>query len=621
MSKIIHKKSSVVGKVPLPADLDYGELAINYAEGYLYYKTSAGAVERIKAGDSSGWQLKTANYTAISGDKLLTNTSAGSFTITLPASPAVGTSIVIADAANWETNPVTLARNGSTIEGLAENLSLDVAGADATLVYDGATWQVFSSIALGNLPADLSTATGTLALAKGGTGSTTASGARTNLGLAIGSNVQAWDADLDAIAALSGTNGFLKKTNTNTWQLDTTDYLTSSSSLNAANLTGTIDPARLPSYVDDVLEFANLASLPATGEAGKIYVALDTNKVYRWSGSTYIEIVSSPDLSGYLTLTGGTLTGNVTLNAQSDLRFADADSSNWVAFQAPAAVVSNITWTLPATDGTANQVLTTNGSGALSWSTATTSTATSSTYGTVFGNTVFYGNTSLGGLAMQNVTGTGNTAVGGLAYRAEGGSTGTNNTIIGYFSATNLGTGSSNATLGTSAGQSLSTGSQNTLLGASAGFSGTNDLTTGSNNIIIGYNAAASSATVSNETTIGNSSTTSARIFGDLKFQKSYTESVFTITDGVSVDINPSNGTIQLWTLGANRTPTATNFNAGQSVTLMIDDGSGFAITWSTIGVVWVGGSAPALATTGRTVIELWEVGTTIYGAVVGSVA
>jgi hypothetical protein len=49
----------------------------------------------------------------------------------------------------------------------------------------------------------------------------------------------------------------------------------------------------LPSFVDDVLEFANLAAFPVTGETGKIYVALDTNKTYRWSGSTYVEISPS----------------------------------------------------------------------------------------------------------------------------------------------------------------------------------------------------------------------------------------------------------------------------------------------------------------------------------------
>jgi hypothetical protein len=61
--------------------------------------------------------------------------------------------------------------------------------------------------------------------------------------------------------------------------------------------------------------------------------------------------------------------GNVEIKGQGDLRFADSDSSNWVAFQAPATVASDVTWTLPDADGTANQVLSTNGSGTLSWAT------------------------------------------------------------------------------------------------------------------------------------------------------------------------------------------------------------------------------------------------------------
>lgn len=58
--------------------------------------------------------------------------------------------------------------------------------------------------------------------------------------------------------------------------------------------TGKVPSAQLPSYVDDVLEFANLAAFPVIGSTGIIYVALDTNKCYRWSGSTYIEISPAP---------------------------------------------------------------------------------------------------------------------------------------------------------------------------------------------------------------------------------------------------------------------------------------------------------------------------------------
>ena len=99
-------------------------------------------------------------------------------------------------------------------------------------------------------------------------------------------------------------------------------------------------------------------------------------------------------------------------------------------------------------------------------------------------------------------------------------------------------------------------------------------------------------------------------------------ETVFAITDGAAFEINPANGGIQTITLGANRTPAATNFTAGQSVTLMIDDGSAYAITWSTVNPTWVGatatGSAPTLATSGYTIIEFWKVGSTVYAAYVG---
>ncbi len=57
--------------------------------------------------------------------------------------------------------------------------------------------------------------------------------------------------------------------------------------------TGKVPSSQLPSFVDDVIEAANYAALPATGEAGKIYVTLDDNKTYRWGGTAYVEISAS----------------------------------------------------------------------------------------------------------------------------------------------------------------------------------------------------------------------------------------------------------------------------------------------------------------------------------------
>jgi hypothetical protein len=103
-------------------------------------------------------------------------------------------------------------------------------------------------------------------------------------------------------------------------------------------------------------------------------------------------------------------------------------------------------------------------------------------------------------------------------------------------------------------------------------------------------------------------------------------EDVYTISDGAAFEIDPGNGTIQLITLGASRTPKATNFAAGESVTLMVDDGTAYTLTWtdSTFGgsgVVWKtdGGVAPTLNTSGYTVIVLWKVSTQVYGARVGN--
>jgi hypothetical protein len=56
---------------------------------------------------------------------------------------------------------------------------------------------------------------------------------------------------------------------------------------------GKVPSSQLPSYVDDVVEVADFASLPVTGESGKIYVTLDNNLTFRWSGSAYVEISAS----------------------------------------------------------------------------------------------------------------------------------------------------------------------------------------------------------------------------------------------------------------------------------------------------------------------------------------
>lgn len=104
---------------------------------------------------------------------------------------------------------------------------------------------------------------------------------------------------------------------------------------------------------------------------------------------------------------------------------------------------------------------------------------------------------------------------------------------------------------------------------------------------------------------------------------KEVKDTVHTITDGAAFEIDPANGSVQVVTLGASRTPAATNFEAGQVVMLGIDDGTAYTITWTTVNPTWVkpGGTAtaPTLATSGYTWVLLWKVGSTMYASLVGS--
>jgi hypothetical protein len=93
-------------------------------------------------------------------------------------------------------------------------------------------------------------------------------------------------------------------------------------------------------------------------------------------------------------------------------------------------------------------------------------------------------------------------------------------------------------------------------------------------------------------------------------------EDVYAIT-GTSVALEPDNGSVQTHTLSGATTYTD-GFSAGQAITLMIDDGTAYTITWPTMTWVNNGGVAPTLATTGYTVVALWKVSTTLYGALVG---
>lgn len=144
----------------------------------------------------------------------------------------------------------------------------------------------------------------------------------------------------------------------------------------AANLTSSASGAELAlNYADGKLFYK---------DSGGVVQVLATKGTGPIGGSTtQVQFNSSGALAGSANFTWDG--SNLQIGSQGDLRLGDADNSNWVAFQAPATVASNITWTLPSTDGTSGQTMTTNGSGTFSWSNVGISTGKSIAMAMIFG--------------------------------------------------------------------------------------------------------------------------------------------------------------------------------------------------------------------------------------------
>lgn len=129
-----------------------------------------------------------------------------------------------------------------------------------------------------------------------------------------------------------------------------------------------------------------------------------------------------------------------------------------------------------------------------------------------------------------------------------------------------------------------------------------------------------------NETlTVDLAATITTRTYVDPVISGCIKDEIYAITDGAAFEINPSNGAIQTITLGDDRTPKATNFENGEAVTLLVNDGTAKTITWTDTtfgasGISWLtdGGTAPTLETTGHTAIILLKTGDQVYGARVG---
>ncbi len=92
------------------------------------------------------WIYITTNTNAVANSQYIANTVGGTFTLTLPASPVLGTTVVVTDGGNWGNTNLTIARNGNTIEGQASDLICDVGQTTIQLIYDDITWQTTATI-------------------------------------------------------------------------------------------------------------------------------------------------------------------------------------------------------------------------------------------------------------------------------------------------------------------------------------------------------------------------------------------------------------------------------------------------------------------------------------------
>lgn len=106
---------------------------------------SSDGTNYVFANGETNWTSISTTHTAASTERLFTDTSGGAFTVTLPASPSIGDFVELTDGAStWDTNNLTVARNGSVIQGNAADMLCDVKDAGLTLVYSDATngWRI-----------------------------------------------------------------------------------------------------------------------------------------------------------------------------------------------------------------------------------------------------------------------------------------------------------------------------------------------------------------------------------------------------------------------------------------------------------------------------------------------
>jgi len=164
------------------------------------------------------------------------------------------------------------------------------------------------------------------------------------------------DFDVQSVVYLSGVTSDVQT------QLDSkigTDLVGQPYGVAGLDGNGKVPSTQLPSYVDDVLEFADLASLPTVGESGVLYVTLDSGSLYRWSGTTYIEVASGSGVTIPNLIVGDGTTGQIAVELTTQrLDFVAGSNVNIVYNDTTNTVEISTTGTLTGNAETASRLLT-----------------------------------------------------------------------------------------------------------------------------------------------------------------------------------------------------------------------------------------------------------------------